>query len=132
MTIALTAFQTPKLSSQDVQDVILVLTRDRSLPQTYENTPVFIAFQYIIRMPSWTALNEFPILKTRKNEPNWLQEDALGHPRSLQDSPNTSQMVQTIPKESKESSIVSLGSSKTTPKTLKVRSRALQTRKNSH
>ena len=65
MTIALTAIQTPKLSSQGVQDVILVLKRDRSLPQTYENTPVFITFLHIIREPSWTASNEFLILKTR-------------------------------------------------------------------
>ena len=65
MSIALTAFQTPKLSSQDVQEVILVLKRDLSLPQTYENTPVFITFQHIIRMPSWTALNEFLMLITR-------------------------------------------------------------------
>ena len=65
MTIVVTAFQTPKLSSQGVQDVILVLKRDRSLRQTYKSTPVFITFQHIIRMPSWTALNEFLILKTR-------------------------------------------------------------------
>ena len=65
MTIALTAIQTPKLSSQGVQDVILVLKRDRSLPQTYENTPVLIIFQHIIRMLSWPTLNEFLILKTR-------------------------------------------------------------------
>ena len=65
MTNALIATQTPKLSSQGVPDVILVLKRDRSLLQTYENTPVFITFQYIIRMPSWTASNEFLILKTR-------------------------------------------------------------------
>ena len=64
MTNALIATQTPKLSSQGVPDVILVLKRDRSLLQTYENTPVFITFQYIIRMPSWTASNEFLILKT--------------------------------------------------------------------
>ena len=65
MTIALTAFQTPKLSNQRVQDVILVLKRDLSLPQTYEKTTAFITFQHIIRMPSWTALNEFLMLKTR-------------------------------------------------------------------
>ena len=65
MTIALTAIQTPKLSSQGVQDVILVLKRDRSLSQTYENIPVSVTFQHIIRMPSWTALNECLVLKTR-------------------------------------------------------------------
>ena len=64
MTIGLAAFQTPKLSSQSVQDVILVLKRDLSLPQTYDNTPVFITFQNIIRMPPWTALNELLMLKT--------------------------------------------------------------------
>ena len=46
MTIALTAPQTPKLDSQGVPDVILVLKLDRALLQTYENTPVFITFQY--------------------------------------------------------------------------------------
>ena len=65
MTIALTAFQTPRLSSQGVQDVILILKRDPSLPQTCQNTLVFITFQRIFRMPSWTALNEFLMLKTR-------------------------------------------------------------------
>ena len=64
MTIALTAFQTPELSSQGVQDVILILKRELSLPQTYQNTHVFITFQPIIRMPSWTALNEFLMLIT--------------------------------------------------------------------
>ena len=119
MTTALIATQTPKLSSQGVPDVILVLKRDRSLLQTYENTPVFITFQYIIRMPSWTASNEFLIFKTRQNEANWHQEDALGHPKSFQDSPNTSQVVQRTSKESKESSIVSPELTKTTPNTLK-------------
>ena len=61
MTNALIATQTPKLSSQGVQDVILVLTQHRPLPQTYENTPAFITFQYIIRTPSWSASNEFLI-----------------------------------------------------------------------
>ena len=65
MTIALTAFQTPRLSSQGVQDVILILKRELSLPQTYQNTLVFITFQHIIKMPSQTALNEFLMLKTR-------------------------------------------------------------------
>ena len=51
MTIGLTAAQTPKLSSQGVQDVIRVRKRDLSPPQTYENTPVFITFQHIIKMP---------------------------------------------------------------------------------
>ena len=37
----------------------------QSLIQTYENTPVFITLQYIIRMPSSTASNEFLILTTR-------------------------------------------------------------------
>ena len=42
-----------KLGSQGVPDVILVLKRDRSFLQTYENTLVLIICQYIIRMPSW-------------------------------------------------------------------------------
>ena len=65
ITNALTATEPLKLISQGVPDVIFVLKRDRSPPQTYENTPVFITFQYIIRMPSWTASNEFLILTTR-------------------------------------------------------------------
>ena len=69
MTIALTAFQTPRLSSQGVQDVILILKRELSLPQTYQITPVFITFQHIIRMPSWTAVNEFLMLKHVKMNP---------------------------------------------------------------
>ena len=65
MTIGLIAFQTLKLSSQGVQEVIRVLKWDLSLLQTYENTPVFITFQHIIKMPSQTTLNEFLMLRTR-------------------------------------------------------------------
>jgi hypothetical protein len=108
------------MSSQGLQDVILVSFGEPPIPQTYEKPTVFIGFHYVNQVPSGTTLDEFWTPKAPPNRPNGLQDEPKGPPRSPQDTPNGAQRCPWVPKVSRKVPTVNPRASKVSAKAPKV------------
>ena len=108
------ALQAVKMSSQGLQDAILVSIGEPPSPQTSKKPTVFIGFHYVSQVPSGTTLDEFWTPKAPPNRPNGLQDEPKGPPRSPRDTPNGAKRHQSgsqgpprTPKVTQKASIVS-------------------------
>ena len=108
------------MSSQGLQDAILVSIGEPPSPQTYEKPQVFIGFHYVSQVPSGTTLDEFWTPKAPPNRPNGLQDEPKGPPRSPQDTPNGAQRCPWVPKVSRKVPTVNPRASKVSAKAPKV------------